>query len=304
MDDRPLAARCACPSHKIAPSARLAEPARHGRRLALARLMGMGGAMLGLPAYAAAPLACRALREEAAGPYTANGTPPANAFGPLGAKADGRASNAAVEIPPEPGLPAGYAPNALALPGIVRSDLRHSVSPGTGTAEGVPLRLTLTLVDASRGCAALPDHSVYLWHCTREGGYSLYTEEIRQENFLRGVQAANDAGEVTFETIFPGCHPGRYPHLHVEIYAGTAQPLQTERKLLTSQLALPEDACGAVYGEAGGYERSLEAYARTSLARDGIFGKNTAAERAAQTIPLRGNPRDGYVGKLLLGLLP
>ncbi len=37
-------------------------------------------------------------------------------------------------------------------------------------------------------------------------------------NYLRGVQFTDSAGQVRFHTVFPACYPGRYPHLHVEIF--------------------------------------------------------------------------------------
>ena len=35
---------------------------------------------------------------------------------------------------------------------------------------------------------------------------------------LRGVQAADSNGQVTFTSIFPGCYSGRWPHIHFEVY--------------------------------------------------------------------------------------
>lgn len=249
------------------------------RRLALTRMLGAGAAALGLPGLARAgdaapPGACIALPEETAGPYPANG-----------------------------GGPASSSANVLASSGVVRSDLRGSFGGPTGTAQGVPLQLTIRLVDASAGCAPLPGRAVYLWHCTRDGGYSLYSRALRDENFLRGVQVADAHGEVSFQTIFPGCYPGRYPHLHLEVYPTTDGAPRYDRKYLTSQLALPQDACGAVYGEVRGYESSLHAYARISLAKDGIFSDNSPAEIAAQTVSMKGSPDQGYVGHVTVGML-
>ena len=62
--------------------------------------------------------------------------------------------------------------NALTLSGIVRSDIRSSFGTMSGTADGVPLTVTLKLVSVSAACANLEGYAVYLWHCTREGGYS------------------------------------------------------------------------------------------------------------------------------------
>ena len=53
----------------------------------------------------------------------------------------------------------------------------------------------------SDGDIVKPGAAVYLWHCDRDGLYSLYT--VPDQNYLRGVQAADASGEVTFTSIFP-----------------------------------------------------------------------------------------------------
>lgn len=65
----------------------------------------------------------------------------------------------------------------------------------------------------------LAGYAIYLWHCNRDGGYSMYSSGITAENYLRGVQVTDSNGEVTFSTIFPGCYSGRWPHIHFEVYA-------------------------------------------------------------------------------------
>jgi protocatechuate 3,4-dioxygenase beta subunit len=67
-------------------------------------------------------------------------------------------------------------PNVLTESGIVRTDIRSSFGSASGTAEGVPLTVTLSLLDQANGCAALAGAAVYLWHCDREGRYSLYSD--------------------------------------------------------------------------------------------------------------------------------
>lgn len=249
------------------------------RRRALSRLLGVGAAALGMPGAVLAGDtalvgACLALPEDTANPASASDAGPPSS-----------------------------ATDVLALPGVIRSDLRSSFGEATATAPGVPLQLTIRLVDASAGCAPLPGRAVYLWHCTRDGGYSRHTRELRNENFLRGVQVADARGQVSFQTIFPGCYPGRYPHLHLQVYAVADGVPRYDRPLLTSQFVLPKDACGAVYGEAPGYEPSLHAYARIRLQKDGIFSDNSAAEIAARTVAMKGNPGRGYAGHAVVGML-
>lgn len=96
--------------------------------------------------------------------------------------------------------------NALTLSGIVRSDIRSSIVGSSSIAQGAPLTVTLKLVNTNASCALLSGYAIYLWHCTRDGGYSMYSSGITAENFLRGVQVTDSKGEVTFTTIFPGCY--------------------------------------------------------------------------------------------------
>ena len=129
----------------------------------------------------------------------------------------------------------------------MRSDIRTSFGDLSGTAEGVPLTIKLAIQDASNGCAPLAGAAVYVWHCDRAGGYSLYSQGVTDQNYLRGVQAAGSDGVVTFQSIFPACYSGRWPHIHFEVYPSLDVANDDANKIATSQVALPADACNAVY---------------------------------------------------------
>ena len=117
-------------------------------------------------------------------------------------------SDASETAGPYPGDGSNSAPgntsNILSESGVVRSDIRSSFGVSTNAAAGVPLTLKIKLGDAGNGCAALPGYAIYVWHCTQDGHYSLYTAP--DENYLRGVQVADADGMVSFTTIFPGCY--------------------------------------------------------------------------------------------------
>ena len=125
--------------------------------------------------------------------------------------------------------------------------------------------------DDSNGCTPLTGGAVYLWHCDREGRYSLYSNGVTGENYLRGVQAADADGVVTFDSIFPGCYSGRWPHVHFEVYRSLADAASQANKIATSQIALPEDTCTLVYATSG-YEQSVTNLSRISLRTDNVFG--------------------------------
>jgi Dioxygenase len=113
----------------------------------------------------------------------------------------------------------GALANVLALDEVVRSDIRSSIGGLNGVAAGVPLSVTLTLVNTGNNCAALAGRAVYLWHCDREGRYSMYSSGVTNQNYLRGVQVTDAVGQVTFQTIVPACYSGRWPHIHFEVFS-------------------------------------------------------------------------------------
>jgi protocatechuate 3,4-dioxygenase beta subunit len=192
---------------------------------------------------------------------------PASASSGVGTSAD------AAAIPEETAGPypadGSNGPDVLSQSGIVRSDIRSSFGEFSGTAEGVPLTIKLIVEDASNGAAPLAGAAVYLWHCDRDGNYSLYT--VTDQNYLRGVQEAGKDGAVTFTSIFPACYSGRWPHIHFEVYPNLAAATDDANKIATSQIALPEDACSVVYATAG-YEQSVQNLGQVSLATDNVFG--------------------------------
>jgi protocatechuate 3,4-dioxygenase beta subunit len=187
-------------------------------------------------------------------------------------------------------------PNALAESGIVRQDITSSVGIGSGTAEGVPLTMTFRLLDVSEGGAPLAGAAVYVWHCDREGRYSLYSEGVTGENYLRGVQETDADGRASFTTVFPGCYPGRWPHVHFEVYESIAAATGGGTKLLTSQLAFPKDACDLAYG-AEGYAASVANLAVLSLDTDLVFSDGYATQLGTVT----GDPDSGMAVRLNVG---
>ena len=156
----------------------------------------------------------------------------------------GTAAASTAVIPEETGGPypadGTNGPNVLTESGIVRRDITSSYGSMSGTAEGVPLTVELTVLDNANGNAAYAGAAVYLWHCTRDGEYSLYSQGVTDQNFLRGVQAADSNGKVTFQTIFPGAYDGRWPHIHFHVFDSQSQATNGRNARVTSQLALPE----------------------------------------------------------------
>jgi len=196
----------------------------------------------------------------------------------------------------------GMVSNVLQQSGVVRSDIRPSFEISSNTAAGVPLTLEITLVNSNNLCAPLSGYAVYLWHCTRDGAYSLYSNGVQNENYLRGVQVSDTSGKVAFTTIFPGCYAGRYPHIHFEVYPSLALATLYTNRVLTSQMALPRETCQTVYATAAGYAQSVNNLAGVTLANDNVFADNTTAQMQQMTAALTGNVDSGFAGTLLVGV--
>ncbi|MGK5055878.1 intradiol ring-cleavage dioxygenase [Janthinobacterium sp. LB2P49] len=213
--------------------------------------------------------ACTVIPEETGGPYPADGT---NTNG-------------------------GSIINVLNQSGVVRSDIRASFNGATGVAAGVPLTIKLQLLNASGSCASLAGYAVYLWHCDREGLYSLYSSGVTAQNYLRGVQETDSAGNVGFTTIFPGCYAGRMPHVHFEVYPSLAKAASAANRLKTSQFTFPMATLNEAY-TASGYTASVRNLAQISYATDNVFRDGTSLQMATVT----GNATDGYVVTLTVAV--
>ena len=201
------------------------------------------------PTFAGAD-ACAVIPQETAGPYPGDGT---------------------------------NGPDVLTESGVVRQDIRSSIGGASGVAEGVPLTIRLRVVDAGNGCAPLAGAAVYLWHCDREGRYSMYSQGVEDENYLRGVQPAGSNGIVTFTSVFPACYQGRWPHIHFEVYPSIEAATDAGNIIATSQIALPADVCNEVYATAG-YESSVQTMAGVSLTSDMVFGEDGGASQLGTVI--------------------
>ncbi|MDO5623642.1 MAG: intradiol ring-cleavage dioxygenase [Pseudomonadota bacterium] len=230
-------------------------------------------------------------------PGTGTGTDPGTGTGTTTCAAQPTETNG--PYPADGTTASGQTLNALTLAGFVRSDIRSSVGGASGTASGVPFTLKLKVVNTNASCAALPGYAVYVWHCTKEGDYSMYSSGITGENYLRGVQVADGSGELEFTTIFPGCYAGRWPHIHFEVYATetVATTLPAGDWSLVSQMALPEDVCRSVYAQSG-YGSSLTNLNRITLASDNVFRDGYSTQMMSVT----GDATNGYTGTLTIGL--
>lgn len=205
------------------------------------------------------------------------------------------------EIPDETAGPypgdGSNGPDVLEDSGIIRSDIRSSIDGGA-TADGVPLRFELQLLDLANGGVPFAGAAVYAWHCTAQGEYSMYSEGLEDVTYLRGVQVADAEGKVSFTSIFPGCYSGRWPHIHFEVFPDVASITDASNAIATSQLALPEADCATVYAEAG-YDGSTRNLSGITLASDNVFGDDSGE---LQLATVSGDVASGYSATLVVGV--
>ena len=187
--------------------------------------------------------------------------------------------------------------NALDDSGIVRQDIRSSFGSSTTTAQGVPLTIKLTVKDLATS-SALVGAAVYVWHCDRDGSYSMYSPGAADENYLRGVQATDESGTATFTSIFPACYSGRWPHIHFEVYSKVSDATSSGPIVKTSQIALPQTTCETVYAMSG-YEQSVGNLSQVSLQRDNVFGDDGGIHQLAT---MSGSATSGYTAALTIGV--
>jgi protocatechuate 3,4-dioxygenase beta subunit len=232
-----------------------------------------------------------------ASPSTTTGT---SGTGTTGTGTTGGGALCAARVPEETAGPfpgdGSNGPNVLPLTGAVRGDIRSSFAGMSGTADGVPLTIALTIVSAST-CEPLAGRAVYIWHCDRLGRYSLYNSGVTSQNYRRGVQEADGSGRVVFTSIFPACYAGRWPHIHFEVYPTLAAAQSVVNKVATSQIALPKTSCDEVYATTG-YEQSVRNLSQVSLASDNVFSDGASLELATIT----GSAAGGYTAALTVAV--
>ncbi|GAA2246724.1 intradiol ring-cleavage dioxygenase [Herbiconiux moechotypicola] len=201
------------------------------------------------------------------------------------------------EIPDETAGPypgdGSNGPDVLEESGVVRSDIRSSIGGGT-TATGVPMALSLTILDMANDDVPFENVAVYVWHCDAAGGYSMYSDGIEDETYLRGVQVADSTGTVSYTSIYPACYSGRWPHIHFEVYPSVDDINDSANAIATSQVALPQDVSEAVYA-LDEYAGSTENLAQVSLDSDNVFGEDGGA---LQLATVSGDIDSGYVVSL------
>jgi len=176
----------------------------------------------------------------------------------------------------------------------------------TENQPGVPLALHLKVQQATT-CKPIKGANVEIWHANALGVYSGYgsgsspgggpgggggghATPTNKLTFLRGHQVSDAAGQVIFDTIYPGWYRGRAPHIHLKVHVGSAV-------VHTGQLFFADPTSDTVYRTS---HYKSHGQPDTTDARDSIYKQAGGSSALLKlTMQTGGN---GFVGSITLGV--
>ncbi|MDO4919051.1 3,4-dioxygenase subunit beta [Kocuria sp.] len=178
--------------------------------------------------------------------------------------------------------------DVLDVSGVQRSDITKSIG-GSTAVDGVAMTLTMNIVDMVKNDGPMTGAAVYVWQCDPDGNYSMYSDGVTDETYLRGVQVVGKDGKVTFTSVVPGCYAGRWPHIHFEVFPDIGSITDAGNAVLTSQIAIPQSMATAVYKDSR-YPDSATNLSQVSLKTDNVFSDGVDM----QTPKVTGSVSTGY----------
>ncbi len=179
-------------------------------------------------------------------------------------------------------------------------DEKLNRSDVTGGQSGVPLEITLNIVDLSDDCSAYEGATVDIWHANPDGNYSdepagQGNDNTQGETWLRGYQVSDASGQVKFQTIYPGFYSGRTVHIHVRVRTFDGDNTTTN---FTTQLFFDESVNNAVYANGSGYGGGTR---NTTNSTDGVYA-DEQSQGNVLLLPLAGSVSNGYSGEGTIAL--
>ena len=147
--------------------------------------------------------------------------------------------------------------------------------------------MKLTVLDSATG-GAMPGAAVYLWHCDRDGNYSMYSQGAADQNYLRGVQEAGERRVGHVHDDLPGRVLGP---VAAHALRGVPEPGRSDEGGHTGRDLAARAARGLVQPRLRDRRLRAERHepARTSLATDMVFSDGVSQ----QTPTVTGNVTDG-----------
>ncbi len=213
----------------------------------------------------------------------ADGTPEAGADG------------AACAVTPESEIGPYFADDSD--PRFSRSNILPNID-GTSPQLGIPLSLSVIVLDSEQGCAPYAGAQVDVWHCNAAGVYSdQAVEGTTTETWLRGYQLTDANGKVTFATIVPGWYAGRTTHIHVRVRSSYSDASSTSDGTNTTQLFFDQTLIDRLATSVAAYDG--EGQNPTTNAGDHVYAGET---NGANLLSLSGTDSGGYTGTIAIVL--
>ncbi len=201
-----------------------------------------------------------------------------------------------------------------------RADVRANTATASSLPgarqQGVPLSLTINVLDASADCRPLDGVAVDIWHANAHG---LYSDEGGQQagggtsngdtsgqNFLRGYQLSGIdpgirsspvAGQVSFQTVWPGWYASRAIHIHVRVRKLDASGATIAG--YTTQVFFSDAANDRVLRGAAPYNTRSPIEDPTSDENDTVL---QTAYDATNIVPVRGSIEHGFAATFTIAL--
>jgi protocatechuate 3,4-dioxygenase beta subunit len=164
---------------------------------------------------------------------------------------------------------------------------------GSNVQTGIPLTLTITVLDTMNGCAPYQNAQIDIWHCNASGVYSdQAVENTTTEQWLRGYQITDASGKVTFTTVIPGWYQGRTTHIHVRVRSSYQNASSTSDGSNTTQLFFAQTFVDRVDTSVAPY--NAEGKNTTTNASDHVYSGET---NGANQLTLSGDDSTGYVAQ-------
>jgi protocatechuate 3,4-dioxygenase beta subunit len=199
------------------------------------------------------------------------------------------------EVTPEGEIGPYFADDSGA--GFNRSSILSNLD-GTSTQTGVPLTLTVTVLDSKAVCAPYVGAQIDIWHCNASGVYSdISAEGTASDQWLRGYQLTNAQGQVTFRTIIPGWYSGRTTHIHLRIRSSYSEASSTSDGTNTTQCFFDQSFIDALSTTVAPY--SAEGKNPTTNATDRVYAQQ---EDGANLLALTGDNTSGYTASVTIVL--
>ena len=163
-------------------------------------------------------------------------------------------------------------------PKLLRPDI-------TAGQPGAPLQLALQVVRAG-DCATLSNARVDVWQADALGLYSGYekqsgvggvsTKAAAGQQYLRGTQITDAAGNVQFRTIFPSWYGGRTPHVHFKVFLGG-------NEVVASQIFFPDEISKEVFASWEPYREHTSkrtTFNNNDPIKEGVYSDVTRQDKA------------------------